>query len=241
MDLVSDLRRFRKENDLSQQELATFLGVSQRTVSRWEQGIDRPTDEARARLRLLIGDADASPWPAVYDSIREAVVPMALVDGNGTVLVASKSYPGAPGRSAGQDQAVPVVLVIDDDEAVLKATRAALKRWQFLSLGAADGESAVAMVTEERVRPDAAVIDFLLPGVLDGVDTAKALRAALPGLPVLLITGEATPERMRKIVESGFPLIPKPVDPQRIKLALTSMLARRRDGGAPAAAGEAAP
>ena len=232
MDLASHLRRFRKESNLSQQELATFLGVSQRTVSRWEQGIDRPSEEVMTRLRLLLDDAGASPWPAVYDCIRDAAIPLALVDGHGTILVASRSYPGATAQAS----AVPLVLVIDDDDAVVKATRAVLKRWQFLSLGAADGETAVAMVTEQRVRPDAAIIDMRLPGAMDGVDTAHALRAALPGLPVLLISGEATPERMRKIYGSGFPLVAKPVDPQQIKLALASLLARPR-ADAPSAAG----
>ncbi len=227
MDAIRDLRRFRREHNLTQQDLAAFLGVSQRTISRWERGEDRPSGEAEARLNLLIGERGADALPAVYEAIRDAVVPIALVDASGAVLIASRSYPTPPPAAPAEDRKaplVPTVLVVEDDEAVLRATRSVLKRWRFLSLGACDGETAVRMVAEEGVEPDAAIIDFLLPGPLDGVDTARALRDAIPDLPVLLISGDATAEHLNKIAASGFPLIPKPVDPLQIRLTLTSLL-----------------
>lgn len=44
------LRRLRDERDISQQELATALGVSVGIVSRWERGANGPE---RAQLRRL--------------------------------------------------------------------------------------------------------------------------------------------------------------------------------------------
>lgn len=224
-DLLAAIRCFRQEHRLSQQALASFLGVSQKTVSRWERGVDQPSPETRDRLRILLDDADGSRLPAVYEAVRDASIPLALIDDRGNVLVASPTFnapsPREPARDLG---APPTVLVVEDDEAVLKATRAVLKRWHFLSLGAKDGEAALRLVTEGDIRPAAAIVDFLLPGRLDGVDTAAALRQALPELPVLILSGETDPERLGKIKASGLAFIRKPVDPHEIRTVLLAMV-----------------
>lgn len=223
MDLSIAIRRFRKENGISQQDFATFVGVSQRTVSRWECGVDQPNTEMLVRLKALIGDGGDNRWATVFETVRDAAIPIAVVDGQGKVLAASRAY-AFTAPSVPEQPGLPTILVVEDDDVVLRATRAVLKRWQLLSVGFADGESALRMVTGGEVAPQAAIIDFLLPGGLDGVDTALALRKVLPNLPILLITGEGNPVRLRKIHDSGLPLINKPIDPRQIKLALMSLL-----------------
>lgn len=222
LELFETIRRFRKENLLTQNELAAFLGVNQKTVSRWERGIDQPSPEIRERLMKLLREGGETQ-PAFYDAIRNAAVPIALVDADGKVLVASHSY-GAPGQDPAPGK-MPTVLVIEDDELVLKATQAVLRRWHFLSVGATNGHAALDMVRSGKVRPSAAIIDFLLPGPLDGIDTAVALRQAIPGLPILIVSGEATPERMKKIQASGLTFISKPVDTEAVKTALAALVA----------------
>lgn len=229
-----DIRAFRQEAKLTQHELAVFLGVTQKTVSRWECGVDHPNADVQARLQILLANCGESHWPSVYQAIRDAAMPVALIDDRGRILVASKGY-SAPDVAitampvitpAASSSLAPVwtILVVEDQRAVLKATRAVLERWQFHSIGAATGESAADMVGDGSLRPDAAIIDMLLPGGMDGVDTAAALRQILPDLPILLITGEATPPRLRKISISGLPLIEKPVNPHQLKTALLSLL-----------------
>lgn len=231
-DWLATLRRFRREYHLTQRELAVFLGVNQKTVSRWERGTDHPSPETRERLRTLLEAGSLDRLPAVYEAVREAPIPIALVDNNGTVLVASRFY-APPGGEAARSEAVrpageggnlPTVLVIEDDAAVLKATRAVLKRWHFLSVGVPDGEAALRMVAEGGVTPDAAIIDQLLPGAMDGVDTANALRRAVPGLPVLIVSGASDPAHAAKIAASDLPLIRKPVDPEQVRTALLALL-----------------
>ncbi|HLO76825.1 MAG TPA: response regulator [Magnetospirillum sp.] len=226
-DWLATLRRFRREHHLTQRELAVFLGVNQKTVSRWERGIDHPSAETRDRLRSLLHGGPQDRLPEVYEAVREAPIPIALVDNNGNVLVASRLYGSADAQPAKQSAEIgqlPTVLVIEDDASVLKATRVVLKRWHFLTVGASDGEAAVRMVNEAGVRPNVAIIDFVLPGRLDGVDTAKALRQRLPDLPVLIVSGEANAERMGKISDSGLPFIGKPIDPDKIRTVLLAMM-----------------
>ncbi len=229
IDPLSDIRNFRKVNRLSQQELATFLGVSQKTISRWERGVDTPGADILGRLCTLMGGGGKARWPAMFEAVRAAPVALALIDDRGQVLVASEEFKathGGVGTLAPLAEAVATVLVVEDDRAVLKATRAALNHWRFVTFGAADGETAVRLVADDAERPALAIIDFLLPGPMDGVDTAFALRRVLPRLPILLISGEATPERLQKISQSGFYLLPKPVDPDRLKTILMFLMSR---------------
>ncbi len=228
VDPLSDIRKFRKNNRLSQQDLATFLGVSQKTVSRWERGVDNPGPEILAKLRMLIGDDGEAKWPAIFEAVRTSSVALALIDDQGKVLAASSGFRAttADTTAAPMTEAIPSVLVVDDDKAVLKATRAALNHWRYISVGAADGEAAVRLVANDIERPSLAIIDVVLPGSMDGIDTANALRRTLPHLPVLLISGEMTPARMQKISSSGFQFLPKPVDPDQLKTLLLFLLSR---------------
>ena len=43
MDFAYKLRKYRKANKMSQAELASFLGLSQRTVSHYENGSAEPS------------------------------------------------------------------------------------------------------------------------------------------------------------------------------------------------------
>ena len=80
------------------------------------------------------------------------------------------------------------VLLVEDDEALRDAMTRALAKAGFQVVVAATGAAAVAAGGE--TCPDAAVIDVFLPDA-GGLGVARALRAALDGLPVLFVTGLA--------------------------------------------------
>lgn len=228
-DVVDRILRFRRDTGLTQQALGAFLGVSQRTVSRWERGVDRPSPGLLDRLSSVVGEGEDGSLPSVFEAVRAAAVPLALVDHRGRVLVASRAYQTATGETPLADgKRLPLVLVIEDDEAVLKVTRAVLKRWRFLSVGVTQGRAAVELVAAGEAVPDIAIIDVLLPGGMDGVETAKALRRILPGLPILMITGEVSEDNQRRIAEAGLTAITKPVDPQQVRMTLMALLPDRR-------------
>ena len=42
MNLADNLKRIRKDNNLSQEQLAEKLGVSRQSVSKWESGLSYP-------------------------------------------------------------------------------------------------------------------------------------------------------------------------------------------------------
>ncbi len=57
-DFGARLRDWRRVNMVKQTVLAADLGVTQAAISRWENGLDRPSKQSLARLRGIMGRSD---------------------------------------------------------------------------------------------------------------------------------------------------------------------------------------
>lgn len=73
MDLGSKISLCRKEKGLSQETLATELGVSRQAVSRWETGDSVPDLE---KLKILCGIFQVSADYLLFDEIETRTVPL---------------------------------------------------------------------------------------------------------------------------------------------------------------------
>jgi len=58
MRIAKDIRSAREAQALSQEALARLIGVSVRTVARWESGISQPSTLAWEKLRLTVPSVD---------------------------------------------------------------------------------------------------------------------------------------------------------------------------------------
>ncbi|MDB5963651.1 MAG: hybrid sensor histidine kinase/response regulator, partial [Polaromonas sp.] len=105
------------------------------------------------------------------------------------------------------------VLVVDDEETVRTSTAAALRLYGF-QVEVADGlPQAVAVGERLGGKLDALITDFRLRNGDDGIRVAAALRQLLGDhLPVLLVTGDTAPERVRQAQRSGLRVLYKPVN-----------------------------
>lgn len=81
------------------------------------------------------------------------------------------------------------ILVVDDDDLVLRSTRLMVSALGLTAVTASDGEEALAKI-EEGFRPDVVILDLNMPG-LGGAGTLRHLRSICPDIPVLLATGRA--------------------------------------------------
>ncbi|MCX7841301.1 MAG: response regulator, partial [Anaerolineae bacterium] len=77
------------------------------------------------------------------------------------------------------------VLVVDDDERLLKMLQRTLTYEGFRVLTAVDGTSALAQV--QTYHPDVIVLDWMMPG-LDGIQVVKHLRAQSDPTLILILT-----------------------------------------------------
>lgn len=82
---------------------------------------------------------------------------------------------------------MPTVLIVDDYPAVRSAIRTGLERYsEFTVCGeAVDGSDAIDQAT--RLHPDLVLLDLSMPG-MDGVETARALKGAMPGVRIVVFT-----------------------------------------------------
>lgn len=73
--------------------------------------------------------------------------------------------------------------------------------------------------------PDLLISDYRLRGQRTGAQAVTALRTLLgAGKPVLMITGDTAPERLRESMSSGLPLLHKPVAPEQLCRAVVALL-----------------
>ena len=112
----------------------------------------------------------------------------------------------------------PMVLVIDDEPAILRIVTLALADTGVAVVTANDGESATAFL--ETHKPDMIIADVRLPGI-DGVEIARRVKEnpALSSIPVLLMSAYDEPR--------GHPanaFLPKPFDIDQFSERVTEFL-----------------
>lgn len=80
------------------------------------------------------------------------------------------------------------ILVVDDEDAILRITRQTLEAFGYRVLTAGDGTEAVGIYAREQDSIDLIVTDLMMP-VLDGHATIKVLRRMNPRVPVIATSG----------------------------------------------------
>ncbi|MEU5527046.1 response regulator transcription factor [Micromonospora chersina] len=97
----------------------------------------------------------------------------------------------------------PIRLLLADDQALVRGALAALLSMEpDLTVVAEVGRGDEVVPAALRTTPDVALLDVEMPG-LDGVAAAAALRAALPGCRVLVVTTFGRPGYLRRAMEAG--------------------------------------
>lgn len=108
-----------------------------------------------------------------------------------------------------------LVVVIDDDSLVLKATAGLLRRWGCEVVAATSYSDALESLNALRRRPDLIICDYQLSNGTNGVEAIEGLRSVYE-IPALLISGDASSPDGR----DDYRLLHKPVDPSKFKAAL---------------------
>jgi CheY-like chemotaxis protein len=114
----------------------------------------------------------------------------------------------------------PLILVVDDEPIVRETLLAILSDEGYQVASAADGLAAVQETI--RLEPDIVVLDVAMPR-LNGVEAAKQILSSVPGIRILLFSGQAeTADLLLQAREAGyeFEILAKPVKPQTLIRAL---------------------
>ncbi|WP_433166817.1 response regulator transcription factor [Kribbella sp. CA-247076] len=94
-------------------------------------------------------------------------------------------------------------LLIADDQALVRGALAALLELESdLEVVAEVGRGDEVIAAARATKPDVALLDVEMPG-LDGIEAAAALRNAVPGVRILMVTTFGRPGYLRRAMEAG--------------------------------------
>ncbi|PWC54713.1 PAS domain-containing protein [Azospirillum sp. TSO22-1] len=160
--------------------------------------------------------------------LLEHRVTVRSVAGRGSVFAVELPRAGAPaptvdlGRPANdapvQDPAKDVVLVIDDEAIILLGLKAMLEGWGYDVLAARSGDQALSLLEKDGRRPRLLLSDYQLQHGRTGPEALSAIQERVGhDVPGVILTGDASPERLAEAERNGYRLLHKPVLPSELR------------------------
>jgi DNA-binding response OmpR family regulator len=121
------------------------------------------------------------------------------------------------------NQIVPVILVIEDDDAIQSVVEDALSEGGFEPAVAASGEEAVTLLKGTKSKYRALVIDIGLRGRMDGWEVAQQAREIDPEFPIVYMSGASAADWPSKGVPNSI-MLKKPFAPAQLVTAISNLL-----------------
>ena len=125
------------------------------------------------------------------------------------------------------------ILVMDDEETVLKTISMMLKKLKCNSFLTRDGIEAISVVGEEFAVGrgfDAVILDLTIPGGIGGLETLRKIRELDPTIFAIVSSGYSTDPVMANYQKHGFDYaIPKPFTVEDLRIAIENIEIRKKD------------
>ena len=120
----------------------------------------------------------------------------------------------------------PSVLIVDDEQSILKSLGGLLTDEGFEVMAAYNGYEALKIVDAES--PDLVLLDIWMPG-MDGLETLREIKKENPFIQVIMVTGHGNIETAVKATKLGaYDFIEKPLSIDRVIVAINNALNFRR-------------
>jgi CheY-like chemotaxis protein len=110
------------------------------------------------------------------------------------------------------------LLLVEDNPDVATATTVLLEQLGYSVQWAGSAEDALKAI--EIAKFDVVLSDIVMPGPVDGLGLARAIRSTRPDLPILLATGYSDSVRAEK---TDFPILRKPYQLHELSTALSTL------------------
>ncbi|HRK79229.1 MAG TPA: ATP-binding protein [Thiobacillus sp.] len=140
-------------------------------------------------------------------------------------LIQPPAIAGVPG----QIPADALVLLVDDESAILRGMAELFDNWNIDLVTAHSAAEAVQWLDSIGRVPDVIVSDYRLPDDSDGIEVIARLRQKFGrDIPAILVTGDTAPDTILRISRAGFPLLHKPLRPAKLRALLTHLIQQAR-------------
>ena len=117
------------------------------------------------------------------------------------------------------------VLLVEDEIPLLEAITFFLQKEGYQVVGVTDAEKASESF---HLQPcDLIILDWNLPGAMQGIDFLKQLRASQQSVPVIMVTGKTAKEEVIQGLEAGADdYLTKPFNQEELMARMRSVLRR---------------
>lgn len=130
-----------------------------------------------------------------------------------------------------------LVLIVDDDEQVLELLSMALESDGHRVLATQHPAAALELLACGTERPDVLLVDFNMPGGVNGIEFVRRARATLGrSTPALVLTGDISAITLKDIADEQCLHVGKPVKPGELNAKILAALAPQQGPPAPPAA-----
>jgi two-component system phosphate regulon response regulator PhoB len=122
----------------------------------------------------------------------------------------------------------PLILVVEDEAALVTLLRYNLEREGFRVAAAADGEEALLLAREEK--PDLVLLDWMLP-LLSGIEVCRQLRRMTEtrSVPIIMLTARGEEgDKLRGLDSGADDYITKPFSPSELVARIRAVVRRTR-------------
>lgn len=127
------------------------------------------------------------------------------------------------GEMRTHEEGTPLLLVVDDDDAVRRMMRLAFSTVGFGVVTTADGDDALRAAKTQR--PEAVVVDARLAAGLSGQELVSALKAQADAVPVIVVSGDSRAETRIECIRRGADdFVEKPFAPDELERRLRFLL-----------------
>ncbi len=118
------------------------------------------------------------------------------------------------------------ILLIEDDIDVLKATKQLLESWGCKVKTARNKDEVMNLIKENPYNnPDIILADNRLPGDASGIDITYLIQEKLQAsIPCVIMTGDVERTHVQSIIDQGFPVLLKPIQPAKFRAMLSHLI-----------------
>jgi two-component system phosphate regulon response regulator PhoB len=120
----------------------------------------------------------------------------------------------------------PLVLIVEDEAALVTMLRYNLERAGFAVCAASDGEEALVQIAERK--PDVVLLDWMLP-LISGIEVCRQIRRAPASrtVPIVMLTARGEEgDRVRGLNSGADDYIVKPFSPAELIARLRAVMRR---------------
>ena len=118
------------------------------------------------------------------------------------------------------------ILLVEDDIDVLKATKQLLESWGCKVKTARNKDEVMNIIKENPYNnPDIILADNRLPGDSSGIDITYLIQEKLQAsIPCVIMTGDVERNHVQSIIDQGFPVLLKPIQPAKFRAMLSHLI-----------------